>query len=241
MPFTFSHPAIVLPLHAVARRWTSLSGLVMGSIAPDFEKFLTMKFSNEFSHSLAGVFLFSLPVALVLSFVYHLLVRNALIENLPDFLRSRFYSYKNLEWISYFRKNYLLVLSSILVGAFSHLFWDGLTHDGGYFRNAFLPELNNTVVLAGVVLPVYLSLQVISSVLGMLGIAYAVLRLPVALVPKRVQHLLPYWLLVLLVTLALVVARVMLYAPDRRFEVALTVMLAFLLSLVLTPLLRKFA
>ena len=40
MPFTFSHPAAVLPLRLLPRHWFSLTGLVIGSMVPDFEYFL---------------------------------------------------------------------------------------------------------------------------------------------------------------------------------------------------------
>ena len=39
MPFTFSYPAIVLPLTYLPRRWFSLTGLIIGSLTPDFEDF----------------------------------------------------------------------------------------------------------------------------------------------------------------------------------------------------------
>jgi len=43
MPFTFSHPAIVLPLATLRRQWISATGLIIGSITPDFEYFIRMK------------------------------------------------------------------------------------------------------------------------------------------------------------------------------------------------------
>ncbi|WP_240482010.1 DUF4184 family protein [Flavobacterium psychrophilum] len=39
MPFTFSHPAIILPLRYLPRQWFSLTGLIIGSLTPDFEYF----------------------------------------------------------------------------------------------------------------------------------------------------------------------------------------------------------
>ncbi|WP_262496247.1 DUF4184 family protein [Flavobacterium piscis] len=43
MPFTFSHPAIILPLKYLPKNWISLTGLIIGSLTPDFEYF----YSNE--------------------------------------------------------------------------------------------------------------------------------------------------------------------------------------------------
>lgn len=40
MPFTFSHPAIILPLSYLPKKWFSLTGLIIGSLIPDFEYLL---------------------------------------------------------------------------------------------------------------------------------------------------------------------------------------------------------
>ncbi|WP_187264740.1 DUF4184 family protein [Pontibacter beigongshangensis] len=239
MPFTFSHPAIIFPIYRVFRKWTSLTGLVIGSMAPDFEKFLFMKHSNAFSHSITGVFLFCLPVSLGLSFLFHLFVRDALIDNLPDFLRNRLYPYRKLNWPSHFRKHYLLVVTSALVGSLSHLFWDGFTHSDGFLMNFSSPFLSRSYTVAGLSASPFLVLQLINSLAGMLVVLWAMLQLPLQKVPERTGSLANYWLLVVAVTLGLVVLRVLVYTPDRRLEVVLTAMLAFLVSLVLTPLLRK--
>ena len=39
MPFTFSHPAIVLPLTFLRRQWFSLTGLAVGSLTRDVKYF----------------------------------------------------------------------------------------------------------------------------------------------------------------------------------------------------------
>ena len=48
MPFTFSHPAIVLPF---SKKWFSLTALVTGSIIPDFEYFFKMKGHSDYGHN----------------------------------------------------------------------------------------------------------------------------------------------------------------------------------------------
>jgi hypothetical protein len=60
LPLTLAHPAAVLPF----RRWFVFSGLVIGSLAPDFEYFLYVPDSLRIGHTLPGVFLFCLPVGL---------------------------------------------------------------------------------------------------------------------------------------------------------------------------------
>ena len=53
MPFTFSHPAIILPLKKLPKKYISMTGLIVGSIAPDFEYFLRMK--SKYSHTMSGI------------------------------------------------------------------------------------------------------------------------------------------------------------------------------------------
>ena len=133
MPFTFSHPAIVLPLAYLPSRWVSLTGLVIESLTPDFEYFLRMKIQSNYSHTLGGLFWFDLPLGILLAFIFHNIVRSPLIDNLPDFLKERFLIFDRFHWNQYFKKNYLVVVISILIGAASHVLWDGFTHHGGYF------------------------------------------------------------------------------------------------------------
>lgn len=58
MPFTFSHPAIILPFKYLPNRWISMTGLIIGSLTPDFEYFIRMKIESYYSHTNAGLFLF---------------------------------------------------------------------------------------------------------------------------------------------------------------------------------------
>lgn len=85
MPFTFSHPALVISLLHSRRRclWLSATGLITGSMAPDCEKFLRLRLASGHSHTLGSVFYFSCPVALLLAFAFHLLVRKPLLTHLP--------------------------------------------------------------------------------------------------------------------------------------------------------------
>jgi hypothetical protein len=90
MPFTFSHPAIVLPFAFLPRKWFSLTGLVIGSLIPDFEYFLRMRIKSNYSHTIDGLFWFDLPLGIILGYIFHYLVRDSLLNNLPIFLKSRF-------------------------------------------------------------------------------------------------------------------------------------------------------
>ena len=129
MPFTFSHPAIVLPLAKASRRWFSLTGLVVGSIAPDFEYFIRMKVSSIHSHTHPDLFWLNITVGIAIAFIFHRLARNRLIDNLPSFLAYIFSPFKTFDWLHYYQQHRLQVILSILIGAASHVAWDSFTHE----------------------------------------------------------------------------------------------------------------
>ena len=103
MPFTFSHPALVIPVLRQRRRWPWLSatGLIMGSIAPDFEKLFRLKLASGYSHTVASIFYFSCPVGLALVFVFQGLVRPAAQRHLPAPLHRRLAGLPTFEWSSF--------------------------------------------------------------------------------------------------------------------------------------------
>ena|ERR1035437_3493274 len=94
MPFTFSHPALVLPIAYFPRKFYSLTGLVVGSMIPDFEYFLRMSTEGKYGHTLPGILWFDLPLALLVALIYHQVVRNLLIDNLHKILYIRLLSFK---------------------------------------------------------------------------------------------------------------------------------------------------
>lgn len=177
MPFTFSHPAIILPLTYLPKRWFSLTGLIIGSLMPDFEYFLRMKIKSDFSHTLEGVFLFDLPLGILTAFIFHNIVRNNLFDNLPIFLKSRLVIFKDFNWNIYFKNNWLVVIFSIIIGTFSHILWDSFTHDTGYFVQK-IEILNQSVDLFDKQIPILKILQHLSTFLGAVVIVFSLYKLP---------------------------------------------------------------
>lgn len=192
MPFTFSHPAIILPLTYLPKRWFSLTGLIVGSLIPDFEYFLRMKIRSDFSHTLQGILWFDLPLAILIAFIFHNLVRNNLFKSLPFFLRSRLIRFNDFNWNSYFKKNWLVVILSILVGTASHIFWDSFTHDSNYFVNIF-PELTNSIELLHYQIPILKILQHSSTCIGAMIICISIYKLPSSPINKQSINI-NYWL-----------------------------------------------
>ena len=203
MPLTFSHPAIVLPFGSLWKRYFSLTALVIGSMTPDFEYFLRLRVRSDVSHTLWGIFWFDLPLGIVLCFVFHLLIKKSLFPNLPRCLQIRFNDFIHFDFTSYFKKHYLIVIFSLILGAFSHLFWDAFTHHDGFFVTQFpiLKAQSNYGVIVIFSLPIfsfpfYKFLQHFSTLVGGIGIVYWIYKLP-----KHSKEMYPismrYWLTVL--------------------------------------------
>ncbi len=113
MPFTGSHPAIILPL--LKYRIFSVSGLLMGSMVPDFEFFLRLEANVVYGHSILPMFWLNVPTALFCLTIYHCVVRDQLILNLPLFFKKRFRPFLDFDWLSYLKSHYIKIVISILL------------------------------------------------------------------------------------------------------------------------------
>ena len=238
MPFTFSHPAIVLPLTYLPKKQVSLTGLVIGSLTPDFEYFIRMKVKSEYSHTISGLFWFDLPLGILLAFVFHNMVRNSFFENLPKKFKSRFVKFTSFDWNAYFKANWLIVVLSLLIGAFSHLFWDSFTHQHGYFVDIF-PIFNNIVNIAGHQIPLYKMLQHSSTLLGGFIILLVVYKMPIVeLMEQQINYV--YWLIFIAIIFIILFVRLLTGLNLEQYaNVVITLISAGLIGLVLTPLILK--
>ncbi|MDE3212466.1 MAG: DUF4184 family protein [Bacteroidota bacterium] len=177
MPFTFSHPAIVLPATYLDKRKYSLSALVIGSMTPDFEYFIRLRDYSQFSHTLTGMFWFDMPLGLILLFLYHNLVRDPLIEHMPFSLNVRFSESQKLKWNRHFRENTWVVLISLFVGIASHIFLDSFTHEGKYFADR-IPLLADNMNILGYEISGAMVFQYVSSVIGGIIMILYIFNLP---------------------------------------------------------------
>ena len=206
MPFTFSHPAIVLPLAYLPKHWFSMTGLIIGSLTPDFEYFFRMRLKSEFSHTIDGLFWFDLPLGIILAFIFHTLVRDSLINNLPTFLKSRFSPITQFNWNQYFMKNWFVVSISVIIGAASHLLWDSFTHDHGYFVEVF-PVLTESVNFLKKQVSILKILQHASTLIGGFVVAFVIYKLPINKIEKGSVRF-SDWILVVGITLIIIELRI---------------------------------
>ncbi|MEJ8803045.1 DUF4184 family protein [Pontibacter sp. H249] len=243
MPFTFSHPAVVLPLCLLPRKWVSVTGLIVGSLMPDFEKFLKMAPGNTISHTWEGIFWFNLPLGILLAFLFHDVVRNPLIYNLPKPLKKRFVRYVAFDWRSYFRKKYLVIVLSILFGAVSHIGWDSITHREG-LGVQLLGFLSKRVTIWDSKFALYHLLDILGSVLGAIFILGFILFLPVK--PKKANlkfanYWSLYWPSVLVIALFIVVLRgIFSLEAEAYWNMIITSISAFLIGVTVSSCFVKY-
>lgn len=238
MPFTFSHPAIVLPLMSLPRKWYSITGLVIGSLTPDFEYFLRMRLAGDIGHTVTGMFLFDLPVGLILTFIFHNIVRNTLFVNLPDSLTSRLIQFTHFNWNIHFKHTWPVVVTSILIGAFSHIFWDSFTHRGGFFVE-MIPTLKLEINLWFYKVEMFRILQHLSSIVGAIAIVYAIALLPKKTTPPRESSRL-YWITVIAIAMIAVFIRVAARGGYHSIgNVVVIIISATLIALTVTPLVLR--
>jgi hypothetical protein len=213
MPFTPAHPAIILPV--IRSRYFSATGLIIGSVSPDFEYFFKMSVDSLYSHSKAGLFYFDLPVTIFLSILFHQVVKKNFIRNLPPFLQIRFQDTLQLNFITYLRKSWWIFFYSAFIGAASHIFWDSFTHNNRFFVRQFSEIYETTYVpFDGVDYPLFYVLQNISTVVGLAIVSlYIAVKKPVheaTLVAPKIA----YWLVVLATAIIVLRLRFLIYPFD---------------------------
>lgn len=230
MPFTFAHPALVIPLTRYTHR-LSLTGLVMGSMAPDFEFILRMKVAENIGHTWPGFWLFDIPVAVLLSLVFHRYVRSALVRHLPGWYRARFNALAPVDWLTYARQHPLAVLVSVALGVLTHFFWDAFTHyDGAFVKQ--LPGLQVDQCFLGQCLPGFLWMQILSSVVGLVVVQWLIGQLPARPTPTPATAV-AYWRsLVLVAGLVLAVRVVAQPAYNRAWSLCFAGMGSVLYALL---------
>lgn len=235
MPFTFSHPAAVLPFGYFPKRIFSMTGLIIGSMAPDFEYFMRLRDRSYYSHTWSGLFWFDLPLTIILAFLYHEIVRDRFIDNLPGFAAKRLVIFKSFNWIKYFKKNFPAVIVSAIIGVASHILWDAVTHEKGRIGREMI-KFKEDFLIAGHHLLTYNVLQFGSSVLGGLIILYALLKLPADKSFARQKSIFPFWLSVGFIILVVIAVKFFIISHHTNYrDIIMTIIAGGLLGLILTP------
>jgi hypothetical protein len=145
--------------------------MMIGAMAPDFPYFILLSHTIIYGHSLQGVFTFCLPAGLSLLWLYHRVLKLPLLAVAPEHLARRvseqdiqfsFWPASRLSWLAV----------SVVIGSFTHIFWDDFTHERGLFVT-MAPELK---LYFGLHMPLFAVLQLGSTVVGAAFLAWAYWR-----------------------------------------------------------------
>lgn len=147
MAFTVAHMAAALPFYR-CRRWLSFEALLIGTMLPDLPYFLNSDASvGQQSHQWIGVLSYCLPWGLLVFALWHWLLKPAVIALIQPWYKAQHfdshyfdshlkqqrmarYSF-GFSLLSRFRVGlafWLKVTLGLLLGAATHLIWDGITH-----------------------------------------------------------------------------------------------------------------
>lgn len=148
MPFTLAHAAAALPFR---RLRLVPSALIVGTFAPDFEYFLCLTPGVGFGHTLRGTFALTLPLAMLVLWIFHALVKVPVTRLLPNTIQCRVVTH--LDRFRFFGPiRFMLIVGSVLLGIATHLLWDSFTHPSTWLYNhwTFLSQMVRLPIVGSV-------------------------------------------------------------------------------------------
>jgi hypothetical protein len=179
VPFTGSHPAVVLPLLGTP---LPASALVIGSIAPDVPYFLIGRPAGD-THTALAVVSTDLLIGAAVWLVWHGLLAGPALAAAPAGARARLDGRVRVGVPVRLRsaRDAVLTVLALVVGAATHVLWDEFTHAEGWG-----PEHLDVLRSTPGGLPAYGWAQHASGVVGALAIGWWVRRWWVRTPPRPV-------------------------------------------------------
>jgi Domain of unknown function (DUF4184) len=205
MPFTFAHPAAILPLRRF--RFFQTVPLIIGSLVPDVPYFIPARVHGLLpdAHTLYGSFVVCIPLGMGL-LILTLLLREPLTALLGA--RARWVCLNSIERFSARPLHWPIALLSMLIGSWTHLAWDSFTHQTGW-TTARVAALSAPVSLFGWDTGTSHLLQYLSSVFGLLVLALwfrgLVMRVPRAVLEDQARPRARWLLLSMISCVALLI------------------------------------
>jgi hypothetical protein len=147
VPFTFAHPAAVLPLRRFCPGYLLWSALIIGSICPDAAYFLPMLPVNPGGSALGFGLAQDLAVGLLLFTAWHAFMKRPVVLLLPTAHREALWPAANAPLGPMVGVS-LRLLPSLLLGAGLHRAWDCFTHRQSWCA-AQLPVLQQSLLRLG--------------------------------------------------------------------------------------------
>jgi hypothetical protein len=124
MPFTLSHAAAALPFRKFKPVWPAL---VVGTFAPDLQYFIWISDEDRTGHHFPEAVLFTLPLAVLVLWVFEWWVKGPVIELLHSGVQRRLHD--KVEPLSFKGwKQFASIVLWTAVGIATHVIWDQFTH-----------------------------------------------------------------------------------------------------------------
>jgi hypothetical protein len=166
MPWTFAHPAAVLPFKHFFAGLLLFPALIIGSLLPDVGYYFGRFDIATYAHSLIGLFSICLPMGICLFLILRLLYK-PVVHLLPQPHRGALLS---LAWadIPISVTLFFKVSASLLLGALTHIIWDSFTHKSGFFVKNISALQLEVFNFLGHSFQAYNVLQHISSLFGLI-------------------------------------------------------------------------
>jgi hypothetical protein len=237
MPFTFAHPAVILPL--AKNKKLPLQALVIGSLVPDFEFYLQLREVKHIGHSILGFFVVDIPLGLLILFIYNKYITVFLRTIAPSFI---LYKCNTLafEYRSYKKKffNYHNVYA-MAIGILTHLFLDLFTHHDSYLIQLF-PVLSNQLIIMNYKIKIVELNQIFLSLIGLVIIAVAILNIkPTVSAVKKINKT-NLGLLILIGTIILVCRLYFFNSYNKFWSIIIAAIGALIYSLIINSILFSF-
>ncbi|MFM6905972.1 MAG: DUF4184 family protein [Acinetobacter tjernbergiae] len=159
MPFTLSHAVLAPPLSKLSKGHLPIAALAIGCMTPDLYRLFTQA-NIALTHQWSGLLFPNLPIGLFFCLLWYFIYRPVSYRflGLKDPLQIN--SFDDVVAFS------LMNCFAIMLGAATHLIWDGLTHLD--FRTfAFRDFLAQEIALFGFHYPLHFILQISSSILAL--------------------------------------------------------------------------
>lgn len=172
MPLTICHPVAAVPLRRIG---LVLSALIIGSMMPDFEFFLRLADGKGIGHTIPGIFLFDIPVGLIVLIVFHRLIKFPVLSLLSHHAQSRLYRTAS-SFTLFPIKRFCLILISLAIGTVTHTFCDAFTHADGWVVQRIALLSAPVFSLPQGTVRVYFLLQYVGSAIGAGALLYWYLK-----------------------------------------------------------------
>lgn len=168
-------------------------------MSPDFEYFFKMSVSSQYGHTLLGIVYFDIPVTIAVALLFHQVVKNNLIANLPVFFQIRFQNLLMLDFKQSLKTHLVPIIISAGIGALSHICWDAFTHNDGFFAQRISWYKHVVIPFDGVQYPLFYGLQQISTFTGFAIVLVYILFIRPQHKFRLSQPSALYWLLFLVI------------------------------------------